>query len=316
MKKLIACTVLLTLSAIPAFGQTSDSSQGAAAPGSVDLSGFRDEIANRNKALADKVKNEQLQVKKNAAIIDDAKKIAADNNRLDAERKALDAQNAEFERQKQAMMSVLGDSSASTSSDASQAAPARVDPQPQPTRVESQPARVESPAPRMELAGASVIPSGSNMNDGSAQNQDPIVRTPPAGQVSQPTQYSQPAQQQQQNQYNSSSPVSASATVVASSSSSGPMRVPENVAMGLLLSPIRPVYPQIAQNARIQGEVVLDAVISKTGLIESLSPVSGPELLRKAAIDAVQRAHYQPYRVNGENVEVMTTVTVVFRMQS
>jgi protein TonB len=314
MKKLLACTVLLTLSAIPAFGQT-ESSGAAASTGSVDLSGFRDEIANRNKALADKVKNEQLLVKKNAAIIDDAKKIAADNNRLDAERKALDAQNAEFERQRLAMMSVLSDTSAS--SDASQPAPARVEPQaqpqPQPTRVESQPTRVESPAPRMELAGASVIPSSSN--ESSTQVQDPIVRTPPAGQVSQPAQYSEPAQSSQPVQYASSMPVAASATVVASSSS-GPMRVPENVAMGLLLSPIRPVYPQIAQNARIQGEVVLDAVISKSGLIESLSPVSGPELLRKAAIDAVQKAHYQPYRVNGENVEVMTTVTVVFRMQS
>jgi periplasmic protein TonB len=308
MKNILACTVLLTLSAVPAFGQVADSGgqPAASSTGAVDLSGFRDEIANKNKALADKVKAEQLLVKKNAAIIDDAKKIAADNNRLDAERKQLELQNAEFERQRQAMMSAIGDTSAS--SETSQPAPAPVRVEPQPTRVESQPARVEQQAAHMELAGANVIPAGSNMNQGSTQVSDPIVRNPPVGQISQSIQSSDSTQM-------ASIPSAASATVVASVSS-GPMRVPENVAMGLLLSPIRPVYPQIAQNARIQGEVVLDAVISKTGLIESLQAVSGPELLRRAAIDAVQKAHYQPYRVNGENVQVSTTVTVVFRMQS
>ncbi len=160
----------------------------------------------------------------------------------------------------------------------------------------------------METAAASVMQS----NQAPAQVADPIVRTPPAGQQAQ---YNQPQQYNNQQQQIASVPSAASATVVASSSS-GPLRVPENVAMGLLLSPIHPVYPQIAQNARIQGEVVLEAVISKTGLIESLSPVSGPDLLRRAAIDAVQRAHYQPYKLNGENVEITTTVTVVFRMQS
>jgi protein TonB len=314
MRTLLACTVLLTLSAVPAFGQAADSSgqPAATSSGAVDLSGFRDEIANRNKALADKVRAEQALVKKNSMIIDDVKKIDADNKRLDAERKALDAQNAEFERQRLAMLSVLGDTS--TSSDTNQpAAPARVEPQPQPTRVESQPARVEAPAAHMELAGASVIPASSNMHETErpAQVADPIVRTPPVGQMSQPVQNSEP----EPLQASASMPVAASATVVASSNS-GPIRVPENQAMGLLLSPIRPIYPQIAQNARIQGEVVLDAVISKTGLVESVSPVSGPELLRRAAIDAVQNAHYQPFRVNGENVEMTTTVTVVFRMQS
>ncbi len=78
MKKFLALSVLLTLSAVPAFGQVSESNSQSS--GSVDLSGFRDEIANKNKALADKVKAEQMLVKKNALILDDAKKIAADNS--------------------------------------------------------------------------------------------------------------------------------------------------------------------------------------------------------------------------------------------
>jgi protein TonB len=55
-------------------------------------------------------------------------------------------------------------------------------------------------------------------------------------------------------------------------------------------------------------------VISKAGRVESLNVVSGPEMLRTAALDAVDRAQYAPYRLNGEPVEVQTRITVVFRL--
>jgi protein TonB len=84
----------------------------------------------------------------------------------------------------------------------------------------------------------------------------------------------------------------------------------------MLLAPIMPVYPAIAKAAGVQGAVVLEAVISKTGRIESLHAVSGPQMLRGAALDAVQAARYQPYRLNGEATEVQTTITVVFRLGS
>lgn len=101
---------------------------------------------------------------------------------------------------------------------------------------------------------------------------------------------------------------------VASPHSDKPMRVSAGVTVGLLMAPIRPVYPQIAKAARVEGAVVVEAIISKAGRIESLNVVSGPMMLRQAAIDAIQVARYQPYRLNGEPTEVQTTITVNFKI--
>jgi protein TonB len=94
----------------------------------------------------------------------------------------------------------------------------------------------------------------------------------------------------------------------------GPVNISSGVVTGMLLAPIRPVYPAIARVAGIQGAVVMEATISKTGRIESLRAVSGPPMLRQAALDAVQAARYQPYQLNGQATEVQTTITVVFRL--
>jgi protein TonB len=83
---------------------------------------------------------------------------------------------------------------------------------------------------------------------------------------------------------------------------------------GMLLSPIRPVYPVIAKAAGVSGTVVVEAVISKSGTIESLHVISGPGMLREAALDAIRSARYQPFRLNGEPTEVQTTITVNFRL--
>jgi protein TonB len=60
--------------------------------------------------------------------------------------------------------------------------------------------------------------------------------------------------------------------------------------------------------------VVLQAMISKDGTIENLSVVSGPMMLRQAALDTVKTWRYQPYLLNNVPVEVETTVNVVFTM--
>jgi TonB family protein len=75
-----------------------------------------------------------------------------------------------------------------------------------------------------------------------------------------------------------------------------------------------PQYPAVAKAARIQGTVVLEATISKTGTIENLRVISGPPLLQRAALDAVSSWRYKPYLLNGEAVEVETTVNVVFNL--
>ena len=84
----------------------------------------------------------------------------------------------------------------------------------------------------------------------------------------------------------------------------------------MLLTPIQPIYPAIARAAGIQGTVVVEAIISRTGAIESLHVVSGPAMLRRAAIHAIRAARYQPYLLNGEPTEVETTITVNFRLSA
>jgi protein TonB len=96
----------------------------------------------------------------------------------------------------------------------------------------------------------------------------------------------------------------------------GPTRVSSGVIAGLLIAPIRPAYPEIARITRTEGTVVVDAVISRTGTIESAHVLSGPPMLRAAALAAVQQARYRPFMLNGLPTEVRTTVTIVFRMAS
>jgi periplasmic protein TonB len=94
----------------------------------------------------------------------------------------------------------------------------------------------------------------------------------------------------------------------------GLLHVSTGVSQGMLLAPIRPVYPVIAKAAGVQGTVVVEAVISRTGTIESLHVVSGPAMLQNAALDAIREARYRPYRLNGEPTAVETTITVIFRL--
>ena len=93
-----------------------------------------------------------------------------------------------------------------------------------------------------------------------------------------------------------------------------PLPVSTGVLQGMLLAPIRPVYPAIAKAAHVEGTVVVEAVISRTGTIESLRVVSGPLMLQQAALDAIRAGRYQPFRLNGEPTEVQTRITVNFRM--
>jgi periplasmic protein TonB len=102
--------------------------------------------------------------------------------------------------------------------------------------------------------------------------------------------------------------------VVVGEKRSGPVTISSGVTQGMLLEPIRPVYPSIARAAGVKGTVVMEAVISKVGRIESLHTVSGPAMLRPAAIDAVSAARYRPYLLNGQPTEVETTITVVFQL--
>jgi periplasmic protein TonB len=75
-----------------------------------------------------------------------------------------------------------------------------------------------------------------------------------------------------------------------------------------------PEYPPLAKMARIQGTVRLQAVISKEGTVQNLTVMSGHPLLVKSALDAVKQWRYQPTLLNGEPVEVVTEIDVVFTL--
>jgi periplasmic protein TonB len=81
---------------------------------------------------------------------------------------------------------------------------------------------------------------------------------------------------------------------------------------GSLIRKVQPLYPPLAKTARIQGAVVLFAVISRAGTIDNLRVLSGHPMLVPAAIDAVKQWQYRPYILNHEPIEVETQITVNF----
>jgi len=98
------------------------------------------------------------------------------------------------------------------------------------------------------------------------------------------------------------------------SSKSIPTSVPAKEMQKNLITKTTPVYPPEAKAARIQGKVVLEAVIGTDGHVENLKVVSGPKELRQSALDAVRQWVYKPYEVDGNPVEVTTTVTVTYTL--
>ena len=92
------------------------------------------------------------------------------------------------------------------------------------------------------------------------------------------------------------------------------IRVGGNVQQAKLVSQPHPVYPPLAKQARISGTVELSAIIGKDGHIMDLKVVRGHPLLVQAALEAVRQWVYQPTLLNGEPVEVQTTIDVNFTL--
>jgi len=82
------------------------------------------------------------------------------------------------------------------------------------------------------------------------------------------------------------------------------------------LNRVQPVYPPLARQTRISGTVRLHAIISKDGSIQQLEVISGHPLLQQNALDAVRQWRYQPTLLNGEPVEVDTTIDVISLLTS
>lgn len=100
--------------------------------------------------------------------------------------------------------------------------------------------------------------------------------------------------------------------VTAQTDSPQKIQIPSGTSQGLLLHKVQPTYPPLARQARVQGTVVLHALIGKDGTIQDLKVVSGHPMLTAAAIEAVKLWRYKPYLLNGEPVLVETTINVNF----
>jgi protein TonB len=81
----------------------------------------------------------------------------------------------------------------------------------------------------------------------------------------------------------------------------------------LLIRKVDPVYPEAARRSNVRGVVVLDAIIAADGTVVHLHPLSGPEGLTSAAMDAVRWWRFRPYRVQGEAEPVETSLAIEFR---
>lgn len=93
------------------------------------------------------------------------------------------------------------------------------------------------------------------------------------------------------------------------------LTVPAEVMAQNILTKAIPIYPPEAKKARIQGTVVLRALISKDGIVENLQVLSGPQELQQSSLDAVRQWTYKPYLLNGDPIEVETTVNVVYSLK-
>jgi len=92
------------------------------------------------------------------------------------------------------------------------------------------------------------------------------------------------------------------------------MRIASRVAEANLIHDVAPTYPPEAGRARIEGTVVLLAVIGKDGAVRDVRVESGLPVLAQAAIDAVKQWRYKPYLLNGEPTEVDSQITINFTL--
>jgi TonB family protein len=94
-----------------------------------------------------------------------------------------------------------------------------------------------------------------------------------------------------------------------------PLPVGGDVKQAKLISSVPPVYPLLAKNQHVSGDVRIDALIDVSGRVTTMKIVSGPTLLHQAAMDAMRQWKYQPASLNGSAVQMHLTVTIQFRLQ-
>jgi periplasmic protein TonB len=95
----------------------------------------------------------------------------------------------------------------------------------------------------------------------------------------------------------------------------GPVRVGGVIREPRRISQVPPLYPEIARATRIQGTVILEALLDVTGKVESVRVLKSIPLLDEAAVSAVRQWRYTPTQLNGVAVPVLMTITVNFTLE-
>jgi protein TonB len=126
------------------------------------------------------------------------------------------------------------------------------------------------------------------------------------------------ASQDAQKEADTQSPAGANPEPNASAQKPKPkrIRVGGAVASANLVHQVAPVYPKDAKKNHITGTVLLHATIGHDGTVETLEYVSGPPELKPSAMEAVKQWRYKPTLLNGEPVEVDTTISVIYTLGS
>ncbi len=88
--------------------------------------------------------------------------------------------------------------------------------------------------------------------------------------------------------------------------------ISESLSGGVLLHKVQPIYPTQARQARVQGNVVLDAVVSEQGRVEDVKVVTGSPMLAESAMEAVRQWRYTPYLLNGKPIKKQTRINITF----
>jgi len=112
----------------------------------------------------------------------------------------------------------------------------------------------------------------------------------------------------------STSDQSVQASVPVASNATAQAQISSGSAQ--VVSRVDPSYPLLAKQMKVQGAVILEALISKTGSIQNIEVLSGPAILSEAAREAVKQWHFKPYYQGGRPVETEARVTVNFTIST
>ncbi len=203
-------------------------------------------------------------------------------------------------------------------------------PVPAPVPAEPAPAPVVVPSSNAADTNAASLPNSGvtpsttatagpipTTNGAASNSPTPLSANPPADNAAKAATV-QPAKQDTTHPANNPALVAASANLPATAapknSSSDLLEVPEDFADDQVVHRVHPNYPKQARARKIQGTVVLQAIINKQGKVDSLQLVSGDALLAQAAADAVKQWRYKPYLHNGDASDFQTRVTVDFKL--